>query len=158
MSFDIAFSLTVPTLFCSSGHEEFKVSMWLFLPSVLNLVFVKIQINFCWRLCMFIYIKLVWEPSAAQVTKSFSLRLPALERFYRETKFPLFKSTHSTFKTKVRTFPWISRVSQSKFEVNRTSGIWVMIWQTNRQTPKQRVLYIHRCCNICLSVCLCVRS
>ena len=35
------------------------------------------------------YIKLAWEPSAAQVTKSYSRRLPALERFYRHTKFSL---------------------------------------------------------------------
>ena len=33
----------------------------------------------------FIYI-LVWEPSAAKVTKSYSRRLPALERFYRALK------------------------------------------------------------------------
>jgi len=31
---------------------------------------------------------------AVKVTKSYSRRLPALERFYRETKFSLFKSTH----------------------------------------------------------------
>jgi len=30
-----------------------------------------------------------WEPSAAQVTKSYSRHLPALERFYRETGFPV---------------------------------------------------------------------
>ena len=33
----------------------------------------------------FIYI-LAWEPSAAKVTKSYSRRLPALERFYRALK------------------------------------------------------------------------
>ena len=33
--------------------------------------------------------KLAWEPSAAQVTKIFSRRLPALERFHRETKLLL---------------------------------------------------------------------
>ena len=32
---------------------------------------------------------LAWEPSAALVTKSYFTRLPALERFYRETKFSL---------------------------------------------------------------------
>ena len=43
------------------------------------------------------YIKTIaWEPSAAKVTKSYSRRLPALDRFYRETKFSLLKSTHST--------------------------------------------------------------
>ena len=30
------------------------------------------------------------------ITKSYFRRLPALERFYRETKFSLLKSTHST--------------------------------------------------------------
>ena len=38
---------------------------------------------------------LTWEPSAAQVTKSYSRRLPALKRFFLETKFLLLKSTHS---------------------------------------------------------------
>ena len=37
------------------------------------------------------YKVLTWEPSAAKVTKSYSRRLPALERFYRETKFSLLK-------------------------------------------------------------------
>ena len=37
-----------------------------------------------------------FAPSAAQVTKSYFRRLPALERFYWETKFSQLKSTHST--------------------------------------------------------------
>ena len=41
-------------------------------------------------------IKLVWEPSVVKVTKSYSRRLPALERFYRETNFSPLKLTHST--------------------------------------------------------------
>ena len=45
---------------------------------------------------LYIHIQQAWEPSAAQVTNSYSRRLPALERFYRETKFSLLKSTHST--------------------------------------------------------------
>ena len=55
---------------------------------------------------------IAWKPSAAKVTKSYSRRLPALERFFRETKFSLFKSTHSTktLKTRLGTFPWVSRV------------------------------------------------
>ena len=88
---------------------------------------------------------LAWEPSAAQVSHSYSRRLPALERFYRETKFLLLKSTHSTknLKTKLRTFPLVSRVPQSKFETNRSRGCRVMIEQTNKQTVKQRLqLYI----------------
>ena len=43
-----------------------------------------------------LYSWLDWEPSATQVTKSYSRHLPALERFYRETKLSLFLSTHST--------------------------------------------------------------
>ena len=35
------------------------------------------------------YVKLAWEPSAAQVTYSYSHRLPALDRFYCETKISL---------------------------------------------------------------------
>ena len=71
----------------------------------------------------FIYI-LAWEPSAAQVTKSYSSRLPAPGRFYWKTKFSLLKSTHSVknLKTKLKTFPWLSRVPQSKFEGNRSRG------------------------------------
>ena len=44
---------------------------------------------------LYIY-TLAWEPSAAKVTKCYFRRLPALERFYWETKFLLLKSTHST--------------------------------------------------------------
>ena len=43
-----------------------------------------------------LYLLLAWEPSTDKVTKSYSHRLPALEQFYRETKFSLLKSTHST--------------------------------------------------------------
>ena len=86
---------------------------------------------------------LVWEPSAAEVTKSYFLRLPALERFYPETKFSLFKSTHyiKNLKTWLRTFLWASRVPQSKFEANRSRGSWVIIGRTNRQT-EIKILYI----------------
>ena len=37
---------------------------------------------------------LAWEPSAANVTKNYSRRLPALKRFYRENKFSLLNSTY----------------------------------------------------------------
>ena len=62
-------------------------------------------------------ILLAWEPSAAQVTQSYSRLLPALGRFYRKTKFLLLQSIHSTLniKTKLKTLPWLSRVPQSKF-------------------------------------------
>ena len=43
-----------------------------------------------------LYFRLAWEPSAAQVNHSYSRQLPALERFYRETKFLLLKSTNLT--------------------------------------------------------------
>ena len=48
---------------------------------------------------------------------------------------------HSTknIKTMLRTFPRVSRVSQSKYEANRSRGFRVMIGQTNKQTPKQRL-------------------
>ena len=36
-----------------------------------------------------IYIILAWAPSAVQVTKSYSRRLPALERFYKQ-RSPLY--------------------------------------------------------------------
>ena len=69
------------------------------------------------------YVLLVWEPSVAQVTHSYFCRLPALERFYRETKFSLLKSNHVQLRIlKLRTFPWVSRVPQSKFEANRSRG------------------------------------
>ena len=62
-----------------------------------------------------------------KITKNYSHRLPAIERFYREAKFSLFKSTYFTF-------PWFSQVPQSKFETHRSRGSRVMIGQTNRQT------------------------
>ena len=40
----------------------------------------------------FIYALLAWEPSAAKVTECYPRRLPALERFYRETKFNKIKN------------------------------------------------------------------
>ena len=42
------------------------------------------------------YKELAWEPSAATVAKSYSRRLPALENFYKETKFSLLKSSYLT--------------------------------------------------------------
>ena len=41
-----------------------------------------------WQIYTFIY-TLAWEPSAAKITKSYSRRLPALERFYLYTKCSL---------------------------------------------------------------------
>ena len=42
-----------------------------------------------------LYIQLALEPSAAQVPHSKQRCIPALERFYRETKLSLLKSTQS---------------------------------------------------------------
>ena len=89
-----------------------------------------------------------WEPSAAKVTKSYSHRLPALERFYLGTTFSLLKLTHSiqNLKTKLKTFPWVSRVPQSKFEAN----LRVFELSSDKQTAKQTkittlyILYIYR--------------
>ena len=50
---------------------------------------------------------LALEPSAVHVTNSYSRPLPAIERFYRETKFSLLKSTHS--------INLESQIRQSKF-------------------------------------------
>ena len=47
-------------------------------------------------------------------------------------------------KTKLKTFPWVSRVPHSKFEANQSRGSWVMIGQINKQTEKQiSTLYIY---------------
>ena len=35
------------------------------------------------------YLKLAWEPGAAQVSHNYSCPLPALGRFYREAKYSL---------------------------------------------------------------------
>ena len=71
---------------------------------------------------------------AAQVTKSYLRRLPALARFYRETKFSLLNHDPLNLETftKLRTFSWASRVPQSKFEANQSKGSEVMVGQTNR--------------------------
>jgi len=36
----------------------------------------------------------------------------------------------------IRAFPWFNRVSQSKFEENQSTGSWVMIGYTNKQTNR----------------------
>ena len=47
------------------------------------------------------------KPSVAQGTHSYFRRLPALERFYRGTKYSLLKSTYSIWnlKTKLKNIP-----------------------------------------------------
>ena len=59
----------------------------------------------CFKKCLYslqtnknnhVYINTIaWKPSVAQFTHSNCHRLPALGRFYRETKFLLLKSIHS---------------------------------------------------------------
>ena len=75
---------------------------------------------------------LAWEPSAVKVIKSYSRRLPALERFHRETNFSPFL----TLKISKPSYEY-SRGSpefpQSKFEVNRSGG-FLSFDRTNRQT------------------------
>ena len=44
-----------------------------------------------WPAYSYYIYKQAWKSSAAQVSKSYSLRLPAFERFYRETEFSLIK-------------------------------------------------------------------
>ena len=73
-------------------------------------------------------------------------RCPSYSNFlppFTRTKFSLLKSNHSTknLKIKLRTFPWISRVPQSKFEANLTRGFRVMIGQTSRDN---NFIYVDR--------------
>ena len=55
--------------------------------------------------------------------------------------FSLFKLNRSIYNLKIilRTFSRFSRAPQSKFEANRSSGLWFMTGHTN----KQRLLYIN---------------
>ena len=79
----------------------------------------------------FIYL-LGWEPSVAKDSLSFSRRLPALGL--------KILATHSTqnLKTKLRTFPWFSRVPQSNF---KQIGQGFMSYdRTSKQINKQRLL------------------
>ena len=67
---------------------------------------------------------------------------PHLNDFTEKVNFPYI--IVDPLKTKLRTFLWISQVPQSKFEANRSRSSSVMIGQTNKQTPKQRLqLYIY---------------
>ena len=83
----------------TSGRYSLLYSQYLFIGIFFNYKDIMNQIS-RQRTCMYImYIhhdiniyELAWKPSAAQVTKSYSHRLPALELFYRETEFLLLKS------------------------------------------------------------------
>ena len=90
-------------------------------------------------------ILLAWEPRVAQVTQSYSCRLPALGRFYRKTKFLLSIHSSLNIKTKLRTLFWLSRVPQSKFEAKWLRGFRVIIGKTIRQTNRDyNFIYIDR--------------
>ena len=55
-----------------------------------------------------------------------------------------------SFKTKLRTFLWVSRVPQSKFVANQSMGSLVHA-RTNKQTDKQRLqFYLFRYDEFCL--------
>ena len=79
--------------FISTVYTYIQIIIILGFISTLH-TYILIIIN-TWFYFYFIYI-LAWEPSAAQVTKSYSSRLPALERDYWETQFSPLKSTNST--------------------------------------------------------------
>ena len=83
-----------------------------------------------------------WEPTAALVTKSYLCRLPALERFYRETKnFATKVDPHNLeSQNQAKFIPvGLPRIPHLKCEADRSRGSRVMIGQTNKQTPKQRL-------------------
>ena len=68
---------------------------------------------------------LAWEPSGAQGTHSYSRRLPALVVNYDFSFFPQMEPLNLL--SKLRTFLWVSRASQSKCEADLLRGFWVMI-------------------------------
>ena len=76
---------------------------------------------------VYVILDYTWKPTLAKVTDSYSRCLSTIGRSYRNLNF------RNTFSTKLRTFPWVSRVSQSKFKANWSRGSWDMIGQTNRQ-------------------------
>ena len=85
---------------------------------------------------------LAWEPGAAHITRSYSLRLSSLVLNHDFTYFSLLKSTHSTLN--LRIIPWFSRLLQSKFVANRPNSPRLMIGHQNKQTDKQRLLHVKR--------------
>ena len=108
------------------------------LQSKVNYVWHSLFIEFDLRQ---IYIKYVFgNPELPMLLKVISTVYPQLTDLTRKLNFLLsfLKSTCSIYnlKTKLRTFPSISRVIRSKFEANRSRGSWVKIRQTNRQTNR----------------------
>ena len=91
---------------------------------------------------LFSYYKLAWEPIVDQVAHSYSHRLPALGRKLRFWLFFHITGNPLNLESKLITFPWFSRVLQSKLEGNRWRGSRVMIGQTNK-TDKQWVILLH---------------
>ena len=74
-----------------------------------------------------VYYQLAWEPSMARVL----IVNPALGR---KLRFLPFFQLNLDFQTKLRTFPWFSRVSQLQVWGKSVLSSWVMIGQRNRQT------------------------
>ena len=71
------------------------------------------------------YLELAWEPSLAQGLIVSPTDYPRFVVNYDFNYFfPIKKSIHSIYnlKTNLRTFPWISRISLSKFDANQTRG------------------------------------
>ena len=68
---------------CEKGHADLTVRSF----SQQSGTFDPYSINYTTLILYLLYYTSNWEPSAARVTQIFSRRLPALERFYHETKF-----------------------------------------------------------------------
>ena len=83
------FKLEISFLNTAPGHKIYPVTIGSTLLTIIKCCHTN-------KRCIYIYINARLGTSAAQVTHCYSRRLPALERFYRETKFSLLQSTHST--------------------------------------------------------------
>ena len=93
-----------------------------------------------------VYKTLAWEPSAAQVTKSFSRHLHALEQFYRETDFFLLEtqSTYVESQNQAKNIP-VGLPSCIIKVCGKSVPGFLIYDRTNKQTDRQReitTLYI----------------
>ena len=116
--------------------KQLQVDVWVvFVKKVLTLLILMIV--------LFSYYKLAWEPIVDQVAHSYSHRLPALCRKLRFWLFFHITGNPLNLESKLITFPWFSRVLQSKLEGNRWRGSRVMIGQTNKQTNSELYYFIY---------------